>query len=172
MEEITCQLCSAASHLKFNAKGYVQHIQLFHAHKANFRITCGINGCHKSYTNFRTFSNHVYDKHHQSPKAVCCFQSERSRPNLNDSDGDSDDDDTGVTEGFDECVYSVQDTECDRELCCSQQKCSATFLLGLKEKFKLTQVALQGVIQGVTTLCHQNMVGLKAQVCVATLFSI
>ena len=47
MEEITCQLCSAASHLKFNAKGYVQHIQLFHAHKANFRITCGINGCQK-----------------------------------------------------------------------------------------------------------------------------
>jgi len=93
---------------------------------------------------------------------------------LNDFDGHSDDDDTGVTEGFDECVYSVQDTECDRELCCSGeylQKCSATFLLGLKEKFKLTQVALQGVIQGLTMLCHQNMVGLKAQVCVATLFS-
>lgn len=45
------------------------------------------------------------------------------------------------------------------------QKSSATFLLDLKEKFKLTQVSLQGIIQGVTALNHQNTIILKAQVC-------
>jgi len=45
------------------------------------------------------------------------------------------------------------------------QKHSASFLLGLKEKFKLTQVSVQGVIQGVTALNHQNINSLKQQVC-------
>ena len=47
----------------------------------------------------------------------------------------------------------------------SLQKSSAIFLLGLKEKFKLTQVSLQGVIQGVTALTQQNIGMLKSQVC-------
>lgn len=37
------------------------------------------------------------------------------------------------------------------------QKSLATFLLGIKEKFKFTQASLQGIIQGVTALNHQNM---------------
>jgi len=41
------------------------------------------------------------------------------------------------------------------------QKFSASFLLVLKEKFKLTQVTLQGVIQGVTALNCQNINSLK-----------
>lgn len=60
-------------------------------------------------------------------------------------------------------------TEYDKKLCCSQehlQKCSPIFLLGLKENFKLTQVALQDII-GVITLYQQNIIGLKAQVCVS-----
>lgn len=177
MEElVACKLCSAASHLKFNIKGYVQHVQLFHAHQANFKIVCGINGCQRTYSNFGTFSNHVYAMHHQSAKAMCSVQLESNMPNC-DHDYDTTDghdyDDNSDTD--DDVNYdksnTVQTIDCDHELCCSQeflQKSSATFLLGLKEKFKLTQVALQGVIQGVTALNHQNMISLKAQVCVAT----
>jgi len=54
-EEVICILCSATSHLKFNIKGFIQHIQLFHAHQADFHITCGIEGCQRSYTNCGTF---------------------------------------------------------------------------------------------------------------------
>ena len=80
------------------------------------------------------------------------------------SNGETDD-----AEDVDQLSHSVQDIDYDRELCCSEvhlQKCSAIFLLGLKEKFKLTQVTLQGVIQSVSTLYYQNVMGLKAQVCV------
>ena len=73
--------------------------------------------------------------------------------------------------------YAEQDHDCnsepttnnlDNRLFLSRemlQKSSATFLLGIKEKFKLIQASLQGIIQGVTALNHQNMSILKGQVC-------
>ena len=45
------------------------------------------------------------------------------------------------------------------------QRSLALFLLGLKEKFKLTQVSLQGVVQSMTSLNQQHVNNLKAQVC-------
>ena len=41
---------------------------------------------------------------------------------------------------------------------------SAVFLLGLKEKYKLTQTAVQGVIEGVTNLMQQQISHLQSQV--------
>ena len=167
MEKI---ICSAASHLKFNVKGYVQHIQPFHAHHSSFRVTCGINGCQKTYTNFGTFSQHVYSFHYESSKAVCRIQSEGTTSNLKSFDNsDVSNGETDDAEDVDQLSHSVQDIDYYQELCYSKehlQKCSGTFLLGLKEKFKLTQVALQSVIQDVSTLYHENVIGLKAQVCV------
>ena len=49
------------------------------------------------------------------------------------------------------------------------QRSSAIFLLGLKEKFKLTQVSLQGVVQSITGLNLQHAANLKAQVCTSIL---
>jgi len=69
---------------------------------------------------------------------------------LNSSDHNNGSSDEDGNEGVD--YYepnSVQGINDEYELYFSNeflQKSSATFLLGLKEKFKLTQVALQGVI--------------------------
>lgn len=54
-------------------------------------------------------------------------------------------------------------------LCCpssSLQNSSALFLLVLKEKYKLTQVAVQGVIEGVSNLNQHQMSFLRSQVCI------
>jgi len=45
------------------------------------------------------------------------------------------------------------------------QTSSALFLLGLKEERKLTQTALQGVIEGVTTLSRCRLDALHVEVC-------
>jgi len=45
------------------------------------------------------------------------------------------------------------------------QTSSARFLLGLKEERKLTQTALQGVIEGVTSLSRCRLDALYAEVC-------
>ena len=44
--------------------------------------------------------------------------------------------------------------QCSSELL---QKSSALFLLGLKENYKLSQVAVQGVLEGVTNLSQQQL---------------
>ena len=49
------------------------------------------------------------------------------------------------------------------------QKSSALFLLGLKEKHKLTQVAIQEIVENVTSLTQQRLSFLKHQVIVVYL---
>ena len=46
----------------------------------------------------------------------------------------------------------------------SMQKSSALFLLGIKEKFKLTQSSIDGIVQGVTAMGQQHISVLKSQV--------
>ena len=59
--ELTCSLCTNIQRVKFTFSDYLKHLRLFHVHQANFRVTCGISGCQRSYTNIRKFQNHVYD---------------------------------------------------------------------------------------------------------------
>ena len=163
---VMCKLCSAASHLRFQVKEYIQHIKLFHAHQMNFKITCDISGCKRTYTNPVSFYNHVYAVHGVEKSSESCDASviDASLDCDEDNDGysihDDDEDDEDVLNDVD--VF-------DSQLPCSSkesiQKSSAIFLLGLKEKFKLTQISLQGVIQGVTALTQQNIGMLKSQVC-------
>jgi len=121
MEKIACKLCSAASHLKFNVKGYVKHIQHFHAHQTNFKVTCGIDGCQRTYTNYGTFSNHVYAMHH-SAKATCSVWVESNNADCvtqsDDCDDDISDDDEVV-----ECSEdnSTKEVACVPEECCTQE---------------------------------------------------
>ena len=179
-ETIICNLCSAASHLRFNIKGYIQHVRLFHVHQADFKVTCGIEGCPRSFSNSGTFINHIYGVHGENSKATCEVVRAKGRSldydhthDDNDEYDDSDDDDDDDDDDYNNGHTAEQDSGAEAQIidnqpCCSQemlQKSSATFLLGLKEKFKLTQVSLQGIIQGVTALNHQNTTILKAQVC-------
>lgn len=36
-----------------------------HAHEANFRVTCGIASCPRSFTNFHTYKSHLYKRHRE-----------------------------------------------------------------------------------------------------------
>ena len=44
------------------------------------------------------------------------------------------------------------------------QKSSAHFLFGMKERYKLTQVAIQGIIQGTTSITQQCIAAVKSEV--------
>ncbi len=48
---------------------------------------------------------------------------------------------------------------------CTLQRNSALFLMGLKEERKLTQTALQGVVEGITSLTQTRLDALHTQVC-------
>ena len=168
METLTCKLCSTTSYLRFEMKEYLQHIKLFHAHQPDFKITCGISGCHRTYTSFGTFCNHAYDVHTDSTTesfevaSVNGISLDCDEDLTNNSDYASDNDD-------DDCSAMLDGCDNHGQPCCSAQdvlkRSAAMALLGLKEKFKLTQTSLQGVIQSMTALTQQSLSILKSEVC-------
>ena len=158
--QLVCPLCpyERTAHLHLNLTGFLKHVKLFHAHQAGFKITCGINGCQRSFTNFRTFQDHVSALHrYQLDPSNTTPASDTCLGNDGVEDGSSDSDDN---------VGGVDGSEA-REVCSQDllQKPTALFLLGLKEKHKLTQAAIQGVVEGVTSLFQQRLDILHTQVC-------
>ena len=122
-ETVICSLCSAASHLRFNIKGYIQHIRLFHAHQVDFKITCGIGGCQRSFTNCGTFINHVYGVHGENHRAACEVVQANGR-SLDYVDGDDDDNDSDD----DEDNYSGHTIGQDYEIVLQKQEVMISML--------------------------------------------
>ena len=155
--QLVCPLCphERTAHLHFDLTDFLKHMKLFHAHQAGFRVTCGISGCQRSFSNFRTFQNHVSAMHRyqQDPSNVT--------PGLDRCPGEDTMDD-----GSGESDWSLDVGE-EKEACSQEvlQKSTALFLLGLKEKHKLTQAAVQSVVEGVTSLLQQRLDILHTQVC-------
>lgn len=155
MASLVCPICpiERTSHLNFNLTQFMKHIKLFHSHQPNFTITCGLHGCLRTFKNFRTFQNHVSNYHAGYAADTSC--------NTDDND---------ETRGFDDDSEEQPDHDLDPHLGDSSngsitlQQSTALFLMGLKEKHKLTQVALQGVIDGATGLMQSRLSSLHAQV--------
>ncbi len=70
-----------------------------------------------------------------------------------------------VHDDSDQEVVPVQDQVELRTTLSTIQESSAHFLIGLKEERKLTQTALQGVIEGVTNLTQTRLSVLHTEVC-------
>ena len=159
-----CPLCphERTANLHFNRTTWLKHIQLCHAHQPGFRITCGVSGCQRTYTNFGTFKNHVYDLH-PAHADVTATSSTLDLPSVCDLDVDylgfteqnHEEGDQGGDEGGSSHTLSHQ----------SLQRSSALFLMGCKEKNKLTQESVQWMIEGFTTLNQQRLHSLHMQVC-------
>ena len=155
---LVCQLCPAerALSLPFTLKDYLRHIELFHAHQPNFRIACGIGGCQRTFHNFQTFRNHISDHHSYDFNPT--NQSVTTSSEVHDS--------IEPTESHDCNWHTAHEDSVGLSTTLSTiQKSSALFLLGLKEERKLTQTALQGVAEGVTTWSRSRLSALHAEVC-------
>ena len=173
---ISCPLCPVSFRKLSSVSEYTKHLRLFHATKPDFKITCGFNGCQRVYTNYGTFKNHLYGMHSggidnitdatlESEMPICSDLNSAddvpaSETMSGDYDIDSDDD-------VNDLENSINGSDEMDSLCCppdAMQKSSALFLLGLKEKHKLTQVTVQSIIDNVTTLTQQRMSSSKSQV--------
>lgn len=137
----------------------MKHIKLFHSHQPGFTITCGIGGCQRSFTKFRTFQNHIsaLHRHQEALSNTTTFDTPSA-----DGVVDIDDDYQGF--GEDDNVASMEErgevVDCHAML----QKNSALFLMGLKEEHKLTQGAVMGVVEGITSLAQQRLGVLRSKV--------
>ena len=155
---------SAASHLKFDVSGYIKHLKIFHAYQPDFKVICGIRGCQRSYTNLGTFQNHIYGIHSDD----CDISEERKESSTINNDSENDCSDANNTDHDEMYCEAIEDTDDIDQQCRNLQsivqKSSALFLLGIKEKFKLTQSSINGIVQGITSLNQHHISMLKSQV--------
>ena len=173
---IKCSLC-LPSFPQFSIGEYTKHLRLFHSGTPGFKITCGINGCQKAYSNIGTFKNHLYGVHCDYD-GICSTSVTMGSESLNQEHDlteavesvvavvPSDNDASG---NVPESEHQVRDVVISDSAQSSfsppdMQKSSALLLLGLKEKHKLTQVTVQSIIDSVTTLTQQRLSTLKSQV--------
>lgn len=165
MPTLICPLCpyERTSRLNFNLTDFLKHIKLFHSHQPGFSITCGLHGCLRTFKNFRSFQNHVYDYH----GGDCTLTNhEGDDKEASDDPDDADDESCLDGGGFDD--HDVGDNgENSTKSSSGQnlQRSAALFLMHLKEKHLITQTALQGVIEGVSGLMQGHLDSLHSEVC-------
>ena len=148
---LLCPLCPAerTQNLRMTISDYLKHLRLFHAHQPNFQICCGLNGCQRTFKNFGTYKNHVSDRHRGEQLQDSATQG------LDDESSDQE-----LTHP--QTLERSSSNEGREDLVAIAQRSSAFFLMGLKEEKRLTQTALQGVIDSVTLL-SQNRLSLLHQ---------
>ena len=157
---LICPLCSyeKTAHLNLNFSQFLKHIELIHSHSPSFSITCGLDGCAQTFHNFKVFRNHAYSFHGGGSNLSSVV------PVLDDEDHSGVSDDDGEECG---CIVPSDDTRtpiASNQNLETLQMSSALFLMGTKEKFKITQVALQGIITGITSLMKGRLSTLHAQI--------
>lgn len=57
---ITCPLWTASF---ASVSIFLSHLRLIHASEAGFQMSCGLQGCQRTFNNFYTYRNHVYSMH-------------------------------------------------------------------------------------------------------------
>ena len=110
----------------------------------------------RTFQNFTSFRNHLYMYHSHDPSL--CNDSEAEESGHTNHEVSTVDDDISdpigangeLNDGDINYVSTVDNAS-------ALQRSSALLLMGLKERHKLIQVALQGVVQGVTSLVQSRM---------------
>ena len=174
--QLVCPLCPAQPHLqlRYDIKGYLKHIKLLHAHQLGFKIACGISRCKRTFTNFRTFQDHVSATHkHQNQFSDITNTTTSDEHQLTVVHFDSPSTSTDSLLSTDENIYvpsAIPSSEITYDRITENnlqviQKSSALFMLGLKEKHKIPQAVLQEILHGVINLTQIRLNALHSDVC-------
>ena len=165
MALVKCQLCPIGmANQLFKIGEYIKHLRLLHVSQPDFKVTCGINGCQRVYKNFGTFKNHLYAMHNDGIEPNMIVAASTRDKEVSTSGNDTSDytpTEESINTGQDEISDQAMEIDTSPE---NLQRSSALFLLGLKEKHKLTQVTVDSMVDSITTLTHQNVNCLRSQV--------
>ena len=136
----TCTVCY--KYATRTLKSVLRHIGAVHSFEPGFSITCGVGGCARSYTNYRSFRKHLL-RQHEADMARTPNTSNASCGNESFSEND---DGANVSE-------DVEDEPASRDTSLPNKKRSAAlFLLKTKEMCRVTQTALNNIVEGITEL--------------------
>ena len=113
-----------------------------HAHDPNFHTICGIEECPRTYTNFYSFKKHLYRKHREVLNLVPSLQEQNVTINVDEDN----EDDSLICE---ENGYDTQEND--------EMKHLALFILKVKTVHKLSQSALDGILDDVVLLLTRKV---------------
>ena len=159
---VVCWICYrfAAPSLK----GIVKHMGNVHSFDPNFRVCCGIDSCSRTYTNFHSFKKHLYRKHRFeldcSEVNVSSSSAQKNNVHLyNNEDvcttnGDAEDG-TNSSSSAPSTFITMND---------SLKRSTALFTLKAKEVHKVSQKALDGLMEDFTLLIREVTDSLETDV--------
>ena len=145
-----CSICHSFASLDYAS--VVRHIGSVHAWEPRFKVTCGIDGCMRTYTSYRRYRAHIVNKHseHMSDERV---DTEEGLDHETDMYG---------IEEMDSVSFDDPVTEVSIERPKLYNK--ALFLLKIKEERRLSQLAVNGLIGDISTLLEEEILSLKTNV--------
>ena len=147
-----CSICPEFAAIKYSQVLY--HINLIHGSKPNFRVTCGLDSCPATYSNYESFRSHVYRKHRNVLDGTR-VESRDCENDVRQNQFQNGDEDLpqNETEFFDVCQEAVPDRESQLA---KLKECGAKFVLKMKENLHISQSAVQEVIRSVEVLFEER----------------
>ena len=118
----------------------LHHIGAVHSFEPDFNITYGVRGCARTYKNFRSFRKHLLRQHEADMERT---SNTSSAADGNDSSAENDgtaSEDLG------------DDEPAERDALTDKKRSAALFLLKTKEICRVTQSALNHIVEGMTEL--------------------
>ena len=144
MELYTCSHCNRFSAKKIDR--VLRHVGSVHAHDPGFHMVCGVDGCPRTYQNYRSFRKHLITKHSHY------INSTDDEPELD-------------VEYNDEMEMGEHGSVADERTWTADQRIrsSALFLLNAKEVDKVSQCKLDQLVDDITSLVQQSLVAVETR---------
>ena len=127
----------------------MKHIKRVHASQPGFKITCGVDGCQRTFTTMKTYENHKSSVHHRDRHHL----SEEVATHGNDTNTSElalqNASDDNVGDDLQESDNAPNEETTKRD--------AAVWILKTRECHKLTQTAMTGIVDEVGSLIESVM---------------
>ena len=163
--------------LRCDIKGYLKHLKLLHAHQSGFKITYGIGGSQRSFTNFRTFEDHVSAPHKVQNQLVNITNTAISATGMDENEKHHDQLSNSMANNLDSLVPPItggciqHDTLYENASKNDFEANPQPFMLGIKEQHKIPQAVLQQILDGVTILTQTRLSVLHSEVRISCMYA-
>ena len=141
MEVFTCTYCPSTD--AFSALRMERHIRLVHSHEPNFIIHCSVGYCARSFSNYRTYQNHLSSAHRGQSQVVSYEDFNRECMSYLQPD-DVDFDDDGI--------HRDGGNEDDKDNETDLQSTAAKWILKTNETRELSRSTMLGIIDDISDL--------------------
>ena len=151
---VRCHACPLCDFNSRTLPEWFSHLRLVHSSEPNFLVTCGIDGCMKTYSKFASLNSHVYRYHKGRVRGCSLPLPTRVTPtsalevsSIEDLGNRSSSDHRDIADDQVQDVRDLGEDSCNElEPAKQLQRSSALFLLKLKECHGLSQVTINTVI--------------------------